>query len=144
MISYVKAAVFQFFAGKSAESLSIDIDSKTYEGIFFMFSVFNSNQYGYNVGFTENTSIHDGKLDIVFLKPFPIYRLPINLAALFLRKPKWSKDLLQIQGEQIKVKNQSELLIQMDGDPIMVTGDVFYTLYPNYLKIIIPPHLKQW
>ncbi len=143
-ISYLKASIFEFFGGSLIEELSIDIDANLHQGKYFMFSVFNSNQYGYDVGFPEDGSIHDGKLDIVLLKPFPIYRLPLNLMALFFRKPKWTKDITQTTAQHIKVLNDKKLLIQIDGDPMIIDGNLEYQIYPSSLPIIIPSNLKKW
>jgi YegS/Rv2252/BmrU family lipid kinase len=136
-LSYTIAIIRQYFLYDSIQKTRVHIDSKILDRDIFIFTVFNSNQYGYNIGFTNNSSLNDGVLEIVMVKKFIWYRLFWNMFILMMRKPHWSKDVEYFKGFKIKVEKVDNFVIQIDGDPFVIDHDFEIEVAPSSLNMII-------
>ena len=141
-VSYVVAILRQYFLYKNTQRARIHIDSKTLDRDIFIFTIFNSNQYGYNVGFSNNSSLKDGVLEMVMLKKFVWYRLLWNIFILLMRKPHWSSDVEYFKGHKIKVEKLDPFVVQIDGDPFVIDHDLDVEIAPKALKVIVNKRLE--
>ena len=143
-ISYVVAIVRQYFSYNNIQHTRIFIDNKILDRAIFIFTVFNSNQYGYNVGFTNNSSLKDGVLEMVMVKKFKWYRLFWNIFILMMRKPHWSKDVEYFKGHKIKVEKLPNFVIQIDGDPFIIDHDLEIEVAPQTIDVIVNRRLEKY
>lgn len=143
-LSYVLAIVRQYFLYNSTQQARVHIDSKTLDRDIFIFTIFNSNQYGYNVGFSNNSSLKDGVLETVMVKRFKWYRLFWNMFILMMRKPHWSSDVEYFKGHKIKVEKLSNFVIQIDGDPFVIDHDLEVEIAPQAIEVLVSKRLEKF
>lgn len=142
--SYFIAILRQFFWYENIVKVRVHIDNKVLDREVFIFSVFNSNQYGYNVGFTNNSSMKDGVLEMIMVKRFKLYRLPWTLLILLMRKPHWSADVEYFKGFSIKVEKIDGLVAQIDGDPFVWNEDLVMQVAPQAIDVIVKRRLDKY
>ncbi len=93
-------------------------DSLLYEGKAFILSFANSNQFGNNCYINPDGIIHDGKIEIVLVKPFPARLTPIILWRLFAKKILASKYVELFSVDSATIETEEDAPVQLDGDVI--------------------------
>jgi YegS/Rv2252/BmrU family lipid kinase len=142
--SYFVAILRQFFWYHNIVKVRVHVDNKVMDRDVFIFSVFNSNQYGYNIGFTTNSSMKDGVLEMIMVKKFKLYRLPWIMFILLMRKPHWSSDVEYFKGFSIKVEKIEGLVAQLDGDPFVWNHDLEMQVEPQAIDVIVKRRLEKF
>lgn len=104
----------------------------------YLFNVFNSNLFGYNVGLLPWASAFDGKLDVVYLRKVNIFKMTWAGICILIKKPYWSSSLVFFETEELLIINSHKLDFQIDGDPKQMTGDFLVKVLPGKLKMIVP------
>jgi diacylglycerol kinase (ATP) len=104
----------------------------------YLFNVFNSNLFGYNVGMLPWASARDGKLDVVYLKKTNLLFLAWAGICILCKRPNWSKQICFFETEDITILNNEKLEYQIDGDPKLSRGDIQINVLPQKLEMIIP------
>jgi diacylglycerol kinase (ATP) len=104
----------------------------------YIFNIFNSNLYGYNVGLLPWASAFDGKLDVVYLAKSPWYRLLWAGFCILIKKPELSKDILFFETEKIDITTYHRVEYQVDGDPKRGQEVMTVEVLPGKLKMIVP------
>jgi diacylglycerol kinase (ATP) len=104
----------------------------------FLFNVFNSNLYGYNVGLLPWASAFDGKLDVVYLKKVNIFKMAWAGICILIKKPNMSNDLVYFETEEVTIINTSKAYYQVDGDPMQTEENLTIKVLPGKLKMIVP------
>ena len=142
--SYFIAIVRQFILYHNNVKVRVHIDQKVMDREVFIFSVFNSNQYGYNIGFTNNSSMKDGVLEMIMVNKFKLYRLPWIMFILLMRKPHWSSDVEYFKGFSIKVEKIQGLVAQIDGDPFVWNQQLEMQVAPQAIEVIVKRRLEKY
>lgn len=119
-------------------STSVEIDGEKLEQEFYLFTAFNSGQYGYNVGFLTNTSVHDGLIDVVSVKAIRLRRLLWVFLLMFFRRPDLVREAQTFRAKKIHIKGNPKMVYQLDGDHYIFHDDVEMEIVPNALNVIIP------
>lgn len=104
----------------------------------YIFNVFNSNLYGYNVGLLPWASAFDGKLDVVYLPKVSLPKMIWAGIAIFAKRPNLSKDLHYFEAEAITLFNSEKVNYQVDGDPKSTNGDIEIGVLKGKLNFIVP------
>jgi diacylglycerol kinase (ATP) len=104
----------------------------------YLFNVFNSNLYGYNVGLLPWASAFDGKLDVVYLKKVNIFKMAWAGICILLKKPNMSKSLVFFETEEITILNRERIDYQIDGDPKYTSENIHIKVLGGRLKMIVP------
>ena len=144
-LSYFIAVIRQYFGFKSTVKVKVHIDNKAVMNReVFILSVFNSNQYGYNIGFTNNSSMKDGVLEMVMVKRFSPLRLPWNVFILMMRKPHWSSDVEYYKGYKIRVEKIDGLVVQHDGDPFVWNEELNMEVAPAAIEVMLKRRLEKF
>jgi len=104
----------------------------------YLFNVFNSNLYGYNVGLLPWASAFDGKLDVVYLDKIPFWKMPWAALSILIKKPNWCKDLHFFETDEITIINSDKIDFQVDGDPKQSTSNIHIKILPSQLNMIVP------
>lgn len=108
---------------------SIEIDNeKTIETEAFTVLITSTGQLGYDIEFTKNSVINDGKFEITIVKNFDRKKVP-NLVYECFYGDIASQDMLETHrvNEILKIKTNKIESIQMDGD---------YKGKSNYIEVI--------
>jgi YegS/Rv2252/BmrU family lipid kinase len=136
--SYFLASVREIFYHFRPEHAKIQIDGIELEREVYLFTAFNSSQYGYKLGVFPTTSMHDGRLDVILVRSFPLTRLFKIFLAIFLKRPDLVPEAESFRAKKIKIYANPKRVYQFDGDHFITHEDVEMEIEPNALNIIVP------
>lgn len=134
--SYIKITASEFRHYK-AQKIKLTVDNKTSNEDVFLLSVANGSQFGNNAYIAPSASINDGLLDITILNKFPLISAPKLAYRLFTRKIHRLKIAKTIKAKDIVIEQEGEILVHIDGEPIVLNNRVEINIIPNSLKIIV-------
>jgi YegS/Rv2252/BmrU family lipid kinase len=136
LLGYVKAT-FSELKNYRSKNYKIIIDGKTLEEEAFILSVANSSQYGNEAHIAPRAELQDGLLDLVIVKPFPLYLMPLLALRMFLKTADQSKYLISLQGKSILI-NRNNNVIHLDGEPKLVTENIQIQILAKAINVIVP------
>ena len=136
LLGYVKAT-FSELKNYRSKNYKIIIDGKTLEEEAFILSVANSSQYGNEAHIAPRAELQDGLLDLVIVKPFPLYLMPLLALRMFLKTADRSKYLISLQGKSIKI-NRNNNVIHLDGEPKLVRENIEIQILAEAINVIVP------
>lgn len=130
-------STFKMFLTFKPTQYEVEVDDKKYQGSYFMISVMNGSQFGYNVKSIPSADPSDGLLDVLFLKKFnKSIVFFITLRVLFNQLDK-SRYAQVLRGKEIKISMKEQADLQLDGEPVNVKKHVQISCTPHALKMII-------
>jgi diacylglycerol kinase family enzyme len=124
-----------------AKLIKYRLNDKEFEVSTYLFNVFNSNLYGYNIGILPWASAFDGELDVVYLKSVGFWRLPWASFCILIKKPQWSSAIEFFTTKEITILNfkNKKMGYQVDGDPKKSKReDLTIKILPNKLRLVVP------
>jgi len=136
LLGYVKAT-FTELKNYRSKNYEIIIDGKTLKEDAFILSVANSSQYGNEAHIAPRAQLQDGLLDLVIVKPFPLYLMPLLALRMFLKTADQSKYFISLQGESILI-NRTNNVIHLDGEPKLVNENMLIQILVKAINIIVP------
>ena len=108
------------------------------EGRYWMISFANSGQFGNNARIAPSAVPNDGYMDVVMVKPFPVYLFPVFLFRLFTGRLKDSKYVKYLKtSEPIKVES-AEVPLHIDGDVVTMEDELTVEVVPGVLQVLVP------
>jgi diacylglycerol kinase (ATP) len=142
--SYFLAGLREIMYHFKPEHARIRIDDMEIEREVYLFTAFNASQYGYKFGIFPSTSMHDGRMDVILLRSFPLRRLiPIFLALAF-KRPDLVPEAEAFRAKKIKIYGNHKRVYQFDGDHFLFHDDVDMEIVPQSLNIIVPQGLDAY
>lgn len=136
LLGYVKAT-FSELKNYRSKNYEIIIDGKTLKQDAFILSVANSSQYGNEAHIAPRAELQDGLLDLVIVKPFPLYLMPLLALRMFLKIADQSKYFISLQGKSILI-NRNNNVIHLDGEPKLVSESIQIQILVKAINIIVP------
>ena len=136
LLGYIKAT-FSELKNYRSKNYEIIIDGKTLKEEAFILSVANSSQYGNEAHIAPRAELQDGLLDLVIVKPFPLYLMPLLALRMFLKTADRSKYLISLQGKSIKI-NRNNNVIHLDGEPKLVRENIEIQILAEAINVIVP------
>lgn len=113
---------------------------KIFSGELFVLTVANTRQFGNNAFIAPDAVPNDGKMDIVMIRPFPKLLAPFFIFRLFTKKMNGSKYVRNVKtGDNITIRT-SETRFHIDGEPVVLEGDVVVKIRRNALKVLKTRH----
>ena len=97
----------------------------------------NSSQYGNEAHIAPRAELQDGLLDLVIVKPFPLYLMPLLALRMFLKTADQSKYFISLQGKSILI-NRNNNVIHLDGEPKLVTENIQIQILAKAINVIVP------
>lgn len=132
--TYSKVAYKHFFNYPEKKwVIQVDGVNAEYKGI--MFTVANANQFGNDVFIAPKALLQDGKLDLCVLKKVPFRSIPLVLKDLFTKNIHRSRFYTDSQFETIRVENSGSIEAHVDGEPVVLTGDISIDIRKSVLKV---------
>ncbi len=122
----------------------IDIDDVTVEDNWFLFTAFNSNQYGYDYAVFPSTSIKDGVMDVILMKYFPLKKLPYIVFCLMSKRPDLIAEATAYRAKKIHIHGHKKMVYQFDGDAFVYHDDVTMEIIPQALNVVVPADLNAY
>jgi len=131
-IEYIKI-IFKELTYKPKEYIIKDkIKEIKVKAFFIAFA--NASQYGNDINISPLSIINDHKIEIVIVKEFAKWKIPIFLYHLYLGNIHKTKYIEIIKTKKIQIIC-NEQLIHADGEPNKVKNPINIEIKPNNLKI---------
>lgn len=137
LLGYIKAT-FRELKNYRSENYQINIDGKLINERAFILSIANSSQYGNEAHIAPRAQLHDGLLDLIIVKPFPLILMPIMAFRLFTKSADRSKYLISLQGKSIQISNNKKSVIHLDGEAKLINENINISIQPLALNVIVP------
>jgi YegS/Rv2252/BmrU family lipid kinase len=139
--SYFESSIKEI-SNYKAQQYQIEIDGETYQREAFMLCFANSSQFGNNAHVSPDASLHDGLIDVIIVKQFPVIRL-LEMGLRMLTKQVESSKYVQIlRGANIKVSRKGPGPLHLDGEPQIIGAELEINVVPNSLKVIVGLNYK--
>ncbi len=132
---YVKTIVKQL--GYKSEAYKIfRNDELLWEGKAFMISIANATQWGNNVKVHAGALPDDGLMNLVVLKKFSTFELPLILSSVLNGKLHLSKKAIVYSGSDFMIERLKEGSVHADGEPLWLGKQININIAPLSLKIL--------
>lgn len=135
--TYVKLVLSEFYKYKP-KTFHLNVDGNEYSRDCFLLTFANSSQFGNNAVIAPFADVQDGILDVSMMQKFPAIAAPHLIYRLMNNIIHQSRYFEIDKGKNITVKNDTNLLGHIDGEPVSFQGDMKINIVPASLKVIIP------
>jgi len=116
----------------------MDIDGQTIKRRALFISFANSDQFGYNTTIAPTADITDGLMDVCIVKKIPMFKAPLIAHMLLAKKIDQSSYVEIIKARQVSLRRRKNEIINIDGEPVMLTRDLFIKVNPLALEVLVP------
>lgn len=132
--TYSKIAMQRLFS-YSPKEWAIRIGDEYFNFKAFIFTIANANQFGNNVFIAPQASLSDGLLDLCVLRKVSFTGIPLVLKDLFTRNINNNRFYTKRQFESLSIKNTGPIQAHVDGDPVIIKGDINVKILKRSIKI---------
>jgi len=116
----------------------IELDGKILNLKCFAISIANGPMYGYNFQIAPNALLDDGLFEVVILKDAPRWQYFASLPSM-LNSKIYNADFVEhYAARKVKISAQGENHVHLDGEGIIVKGDLNFEIKPAALKVLVP------
>jgi len=130
--------VLNEFRNYKPQHYNLTIDGKTIEEQALMIVFANSNQFGFNTRIAPQAKVDDGLLDICIVKKMPASQL-LNIGYHTMRGTLATTGYIEyLTGKEISINNPCNPLMNIDGEPKIVTSPINISIKPLSLCVIVP------
>ena len=134
--TYVKLVLAEFSKFKPI-FFKIFADKKEYHINSFLLTFANSSQFGNNAVIAPFADVQDGIIDISIVRKFPVYVAPHLIYRMMNNTIHNSKFFDRLRAKEITVRNEGILKGHIDGEPVVMEGDIAIKMNPLSLNIIV-------
>jgi YegS/Rv2252/BmrU family lipid kinase len=137
MISYMQIILNEFSDYKPLTyKFSIDGVSMEKQALMIVFA--NSDQFGFNTRITPDAKVDDGLLDICVIRKMPASQL-LNVGYNSMRGTLHNTGFAEyFKGKEITIDNVENPLMNIDGEPTIISSPVKISIKPLSLNVIVP------
>ena len=114
------------------------IDGKKFNRKALFISFANSDQFGHYTSIAPKAEIDDGLIDVCIVNKFPLVEVPFIAHLLYWKQIDKSKYIEIIKAKEIKLIQEKNRTINLDGEPVKIGKELFIKINPLSLKIIVP------
>ncbi|HBE41952.1 MAG TPA: diacylglycerol kinase [Bacteroidales bacterium] len=140
--SYVWVTFTNFFRLKPFHvDISITGEEIISEDIFVL-TIANTRQFGNNAYIAPDAKPDDGIIDIVLIRPFPKIIFPVFIYRLFRGTMQNSKYVKYLKTNKPFIIRTNENKFHIDGEPVVISGDVSVTIMNKALSVLKTKHNK--
>ncbi len=137
MISYMQIILNEFSAYKP-QTYKLTIDGVSIEKQALMIIFANSDQFGFNTRIAPDAKVDDGLLDICIIKKMPVSQL-LNVGYHLMKgTPVKTGYAEYYKGRNISIQQETDPLMNIDGEPKVVKSPVNISINPLALCVIVP------
>lgn len=106
-------------------------------GSVFSFTVANANQFGNNAYISPESDLQDGQLEVIQIKPGPIWSL-VNLGISLFRKNLPNNPLVTISAvKSLQINAPEGIPYHLDGESLLLqSGTIEITILPSSLLVV--------
>lgn len=132
--TYVKLVIREF-ARFNPINVSVDINGQVKSMPVMMCSIANASEFGNGFCLSPKSDVTDGKIELILLKPFRFWSLPLLAFQFFRRKADKSRFAEIISFEKAKIR-LSRRMAHYDGEPFDVGSVLNVQVMPKSLLIL--------
>ena len=134
--TYLKHSFKEFIKLKPIQ-IKIETHGKMEEIEAFMLCIANTSEFGNRFIISPNSSVKDGKIEIIIVRPFPKWKGPLVAAKFFGKRPRKSRYI------ETKVITEAKIELMQstahyDGESVQENKSVVLKVIPSSLKVILP------
>ncbi|MPL70130.1 Diacylglycerol kinase [bioreactor metagenome] len=130
--------ILQHYPFYEPQTYKIEIDNQKIEEEALFISFANSNQFGFDTIIAPTAKVDDGYIQVCIVKKVPIVMLPFTVQLLLLKNIDKSIYVKILKAKEVIVKNNTSLLINLDGESVEMEQELKFSVNPQSLNIIIP------
>ena len=101
----------------------------------FLIAFANASQFGNNAYIAPNAQSNDGQIDLIIIKPFPLWATPGILIRLFSRSIHRSRYYEKHSVEAVHIHSQNNV-VHVDGEPLNLPDSTHVSILRQSLKIV--------
>ena len=132
--TYSKVAMQRFFSYKPKE-WAIEIENELISFKAFIFTIANANQFGNDVFIAPQANLSDGLLDLCVLRNVSFSGIPLVIKDFFTKNIHNNRFYTERQFEFLSIKNTKEIKAHVDGEPIIVEGDINVRILKSSIQV---------
>jgi diacylglycerol kinase (ATP) len=142
LFTYAKHLFFEAFVLKTY-SFNIEFDgiSKKFKAVSLTFA--NATKYGTGAVINPTGKLNDGFFEICIVKPFPKMHIFKISYQMFRNTLKYSEYFEVLKCKKAVVKCTRKTTLQIDGEIVGKTQNIFLEILPQTLKVIIDKSLNH-
>jgi YegS/Rv2252/BmrU family lipid kinase len=133
--TYIKHTVKEFYKFKPIQ-VEIEIEEKSKKVEAFLLSIANTSEFGNRFALSPKSSVQDGIIEMVIIKPFPKWASPFLVARFIGKKGDKSKFVETIKFKKASLK-LNEDLAHYDGEHIKERKRIKIEVVPHSLNVIV-------
>ncbi len=133
--TYVKHILMEFFKYNPI-NISIDTNGQIKKMPVIMCTIANTSEFGNGFVFSPKSDATDGKIELILLKPFSMWRIPLLVYQFFKGQSDRSKFTEVISFKTAKI-NISQKIAHYDGEPTKISGVLNVKVVPRSLHILV-------
>lgn len=133
--TYVKHVFSEFFKYNPI-NISIDTNGQIKKMPVIMCTIANTSEFGNGFVFSPKSDATDGKIELILLKPFSKWRIPLLLYQFLTRRSDRSQFTEVISFKTAKI-NISQKFAHYDGEPTKTSGELYVKVVPRSLHILV-------
>jgi diacylglycerol kinase family enzyme len=137
LISYAKI-ILREFNRFTQESIQIQVDGNTIHTNAFLLAVCNGPQFGNNAIIAPLASLRDGIFHITIIKRLKWFDAPRLAYRLFKGTIHLDSNTDCYSAKEIKIIRIKNGLMNIDGEPIMLSNNLHIEMKPLSLNVIVP------
>jgi diacylglycerol kinase family enzyme len=139
LVNYIILTIKSFFAFRPFKAKITSTEFNVH-GYYQMITIANTRQFGNNAFIAPMAKPNDGIIDLVLVKPFPIFLFPLFAVQLFLGNLKKTRYI-----DFIKTKNPITIdsqynVFHVDGEPVNYDRSINVSMDQNKICVIRTVH----
>lgn len=143
-LAYAWATTRGVFYDYKPQQMKFEIDNIPKSAKVYSLSVYNAKYLGYKVGKVGKASLADGKLNVILIKQFPLWKVLWVVFLELIGKMHWAKNAEVFEAEKVKIYLKPKSIIQKDGDSFICSQNYEIKVNPLSLKVIVPLELEKY
>lgn len=116
----------------------IQADDRHLDISCFAISIANGPMYGYNFQIAPDAVLDDGNFSVVILKKAPKWQYVAAVPATLNGRIYDAEFVEHFKAKRILVSSEGENFVHLDGEGMIVKGDLMFEIHPRAIKILVP------
>ena len=134
--TYIKHSLKEFI---NLKPIRVDIEAggQKIELDAFMLCIANTSEFGNGFKISPKSSVRDGMLELILVRPFPKWKAAIVAARFFNKKAHKSKYIQTVSATEGRI-DLSKNNAHYDGEFVEEHKSINFRVLPKSLKIVVP------
>ena len=135
LMTYLKIVLREFFKYNPI-NISVDANGQVKKLPVMLCTLANTKQWGNGLVVSPNSDATDGKVELILLKPFSFWRLPVLAMQFHFRRSDKSALMEVISFDKATIR-VSEKIAHYDGESMATKGVLHVKVVPKSLQILV-------